>query len=340
MDLTAYPQTELLYVGFNQDYGCFACGTENGFFVFDTNPLKSRFRREFDDGGIGVVAMLYRSNIIALVGGGKNPKFSKKKNKVMIWDDYQRKCIAELEFRSWVKGVKLRRDRIAVALEKKVYIYNMDDLSLLDQIDTFENPKGLLALSAQQESIVLVTLGNKIGEVRISVYNTSQTHILPAHTNAITQLTLSLDGKLLATSSDRGTLIRIWDTSTGQQLKELRRGAQTAEIQSIAFSEKSNLLCVTSDKGTVHLYNMGQVNRQSSLSFFRGVLPYLGSEWSVAQFSVPEPQSICAFQGDNNVIVLGSTGNCYTYKFEMSKEKGGTGHCEQISIARFLPKRD
>lgn len=73
--------SELLYVGFNQDYGCLACGTTNGFNICNVDPFRETYRRLFSNGGIGIVEMLFRCNLLAIVGGGRNPRFPT--NKVM-----------------------------------------------------------------------------------------------------------------------------------------------------------------------------------------------------------------------------------------------------------------
>lgn len=130
-------------VSFNQDFGCFAAGTSKGFRIYHCEPFKETFKRDFSSGGIGIVQMLFRSNILALVGGGATPRFAP--NKVMIWDDHQNRCIGEIAFRSDVKAVKLRRDRVVAALSNKLYVYNFADLQLLDHIETCDNPKGVRA---------------------------------------------------------------------------------------------------------------------------------------------------------------------------------------------------
>ena len=52
----------------------------------------------------------------------------------------------------------------------------------------------------------------------------------------------------------QGTLVRVWDTVTGERLHELGRGADLAEIISIAFSFNSAWLVMSSVKGTIHVF--------------------------------------------------------------------------------------
>lgn len=312
--------------------------------IFNSDPMKERFQREFD-GGVGIVEMLFRCNILALVGSAKNPKYPP--HKVMIWDDYQGKCLAELEFRTDVKAVKLRRDRIVVVLEEKIYVYNFLDLQPLHPIETSPNPKGLCALSSSTDNIVLACPcpgpgpENKPGFVRVEHYDIKQTRIFKAHDNALSQLTLNADGTRLATSSAQGTLIRIFDTATGEKLRELRRGAQKAEIYSLAFNATSTMLCVSSDRGTVHVYGAtdtqlpqgGSQNSQSSLAFMKDVLPnYFGSEWSFAQLKVPDSTKFISSFGPekNSIIVVAANGKLYKFTFD------GQGAVLSIKSQDFL----
>lgn len=71
--------SSVLCTSFNQDASHFAIGLTNGFRIYTTDPLCERMRRDFKDGGIGIIEMLERTNWIALVGGGREPKFPQNK---------------------------------------------------------------------------------------------------------------------------------------------------------------------------------------------------------------------------------------------------------------------
>eukprot|EP01137_Pigoraptor_chileana_P030726 Opistho-2@17620 len=328
----------LLYFGFNQDQGCFSVGLDNGFRIYNCDPLKEKTRRDFDDGGIRIVEMLFRCNYLALVGGGKTPKYPP--NKVMIWDDVKRKCVIEVEFRSEVKAVKLRRDRIVVVLENKIYVYTFTQQpQRLHLFETFDNPKGVCALCPSSEHALLAFPGRSPGQVQLLDLAEAKgaSHILPAHETQLSAIAFNLQGTRLATASEKGTLIRIFDTQSGRRLHELRRGADRAEIYCINFNHDSTMVCVSSDKATVHIFSLGDesLNKQSSLAPAKEFLPkYFSSAWSFAKFSVPEGPCVCAFGPDNTIVAICADGTCYKIVFN---EKG---ECRRESYAHFLKMTD
>lgn len=127
------------------------------------------------DGGIGIVEMLFRSNILALVGGGKNPKYAP--NKVIIWDDYNAKVISELRFTSNVKNVKLKKEkyvdclnRIIVVCEQKIYVFSFTNFQNIDTLDTYDNPKGIIAVSADKAVNMIAYPDKTKGYVRVKSY--------------------------------------------------------------------------------------------------------------------------------------------------------------------------
>ncbi|KAK6937412.1 WD40 repeat [Dillenia turbinata] len=348
------PSPSLLHVSFNQDSGCFAAGTSHGFRIYNCDPFREIFRRDFDNGGgIGVVEMLFRCNILALVGGGPDPQYTL--NKVMIWDDHQSRCIGELSFRSEVRAVKLRRDRIVVVLEQKIFVYNFSDLKLLHQIETIVNAKGLCEVSQVVGNFVLVCPGLQKGQVRVEHYASKRTKFIMAHDSRIACFALTQDGQMLATASTKGTLLRIFNAFDGTLQQEVRRGADRAEIYSLAFSSTAQWLAVSSDKGTIHVFglkvnslcpgneklrtasdaNLAVTSPSSSLSFIKGVLPkYFSSEWSVAQFRLIEgSQYIVAFgHQKNTVVILGIDGSFYRCEFDPVNG----GEMTQLEYHNFL----
>jgi WD40 repeat protein len=66
------------------------------------------------------------------------------------------------------------------------------------------------------------------GHVRVELYDLRKSTVITAHESDLARLALNSDGSLLATASDKGTLLRVFDTHTGAQSKELRRGVDRA----------------------------------------------------------------------------------------------------------------
>lgn len=71
--------------------------------------------------------MMYKTNIIVLV-------FANQKNKVVIWDDHEKKNRTEITFNNniEIKNIKLRKEMLLVVLEDKVFVFNFETLKLIE----------------------------------------------------------------------------------------------------------------------------------------------------------------------------------------------------------------
>ena len=94
------------------------------------------------------------------------------------------------------------------------------------------------------------------GHARVELYDARKSTVVAAHESDLARLALSGDGSLLATASDKGTLIRVFDAHSGAQLREFRRGVDRALVYSIVFCPETKYLACSSDKGTVHVFNL------------------------------------------------------------------------------------
>ena len=330
-------EERILCVSFNQDGSNFCIGTESGFSVYNSYPLKLFCKRKMD-GGIGIIEMLDKCNIIALVGGGNNPNFDT--NKVILFDDSQTKIITEIIVIFNVLNVKLKRTKIFIIGENQINVFAFSNNYLkIDSINIYQNKLGIFGISLDSTSNIICYPSN-LGEVTIKNYDIKkgdnyETNIIKAHQSEIVALTMNNDGSLLASASKQGTIIRIYQTKDGALIQELRRGSRNSEIYSLVFNYNSKYLACTSNQGTIHIFIVKneQSEAQNQKSIFGTITNFLGikneylnSEWSFAQYHLElKSKNIISFNSLNSksIIVLTLDGQYYLGEFD---EKVG-GEC-------------
>lgn len=63
----------------------------------------------------------------------------------------------------------------------------------------------------------------------------------------------------MATSNEKGIIIRIHSCVNGDLLSQFKRGMEKVEINYICFDNLNNYLAVTSVKGTIHIWSLSKV---------------------------------------------------------------------------------
>ncbi|KAJ2791929.1 autophagy protein [Coemansia helicoidea] len=216
--------------------------------------------------------MLFCTSLVALVGSGDQPSLSPRR--LQIINTKRQSIICELTFPTTILAVKLNRRRLIAVLEEHIYVYDISNMKLLHTIETPPNPTAICAMSPSSENCFIAyptpaSISSPPArpgaspeipattDVMVFDANACEAiNIIRAHKSPVSCLAMNRDGTLLATASDKGTVIRVFALPGAQKVAQFRRGAYPAKIHSITFNATSTLLLVSSDTDTVHIFRM------------------------------------------------------------------------------------
>lgn len=322
-----YNNSDILSMSFNQDVSCFCIGNKKGYIIFKSYPIGDNCKREINM-SISLISMLYKTNIIAFVK-------TTNTNELIIWDDSQNKILTKIKVAFNIKNIKLSSATIFIIGEYEISVYSLNSFEFYELIKTSHNINGVLGISKNINSNIIAYPSVYIGEVSIKNYNDrkSKEIKIKAHHSDIAAIGVNSDGSLVATSSEKGTVIRIFTANDGMLLQEVRRGTEQVEIYSLVFDYKSQYLACSSSKGTVHIFNVksNNNNKDNSKSILGSMASYLGiqseylkTEWSFAQFHVNcKGKNIVEFCPGNNHILIIITSEGFYFLISFNQMNGG-----------------
>jgi WD40 repeat protein len=302
-------------------YACVA--TDVGFTIYSVNPLKKVISREIQ-GGVSIIKMLDESNIFLFVGRSENGQYPY--NKFIIWDDNKKVILGEILYNQRIQNVDVTQKHIYVQTDKKLYIYQFDNLLLLKQLDC-NNTTNFSISHKDTEIVVYPTLNT--GEIGILDMKNENNYVIQAHNSNIEQVIIDYKGKYIASASEKGTIIRMYDVETKKLLNEFRRGTEHVPIIQLAFHPNMTMLLVESDKGTIHIFNTeienttdgnnewkvpeNRIFENYGISYVKFLLPsYFHSKWSFMSYTIPNVNTINVFDATSNMIYsFGSDGQYY-----------------------------
>eukprot|EP00088_Acartia_fossae_P022134 TRINITY_DN2340_c0_g3_i1.p1 TRINITY_DN2340_c0_g3~~TRINITY_DN2340_c0_g3_i1.p1 ORF type:complete len:440 (+),score=77.95 TRINITY_DN2340_c0_g3_i1:218-1537(+) len=257
------PELQVNFINFNQDCTSLAIGTRTGYKLFSLNSVdKLDLIYESPCRDVTIVERLFSSSLIALVS-----QSSPRRLRVCHFKKGTEIC--QYSYSNTILAVKLNRARLVVCLEESLYIHNIRDMKVLHTIrETPPNPRGLCALSINSDSCYLAYPGSTTsGEVQLfDAFNLQAKLMIPAHDSPLAALCFNPSGSRIATASERGTVIRIFNVTDGSRLVEFRRGVKRcAHVYSLSFSQDSQYLALSSNTETVHIFKVeeGQAQQQA-----------------------------------------------------------------------------
>jgi WD40 repeat protein len=248
--------------------------------VFQVDNCSTTFQPKVPLNVGAAIVALHNSRYLAWVPSQKSAN-ADGPNSFHFWDLALDRELTRFNLFEPIKGLRINAKFLAVILDTRTVVFQHQRLNrnafnkaysselAVNSNETMTAPNrphslhgttnNTFALASLHENL-LVLPAQSPGQVQLITLKpeieSSTKRVLRAHKTALRCMALSPDGTLLATASIQGTLVRVYQCSTLDQILEFRRGMEMAVIYSIAFSPENRWLACTSDKGTLHVFDL------------------------------------------------------------------------------------
>jgi hypothetical protein len=147
--------------------------------------------------------------------------------------------------------------RIAIVTRGACEVLDLKTQRQLLSFSTPANPQGVAAVAVQgspgtdHASYLILPSSEREGSLVMYDLKTFEVAgVINAHKSPVVAVATSPDGQLLATASDRGTLVRVHTIPRGQEVGTFRRGTTKASIRVLSFLSPPALKPVRASVGT------------------------------------------------------------------------------------------
>jgi WD40 repeat protein len=168
----------------------------------------------------------------------------------------------------------------------------------------------------------------------IEMNSQNPVNVIQAHKSEIEIMKFSQNGKLLASASTSGTIIRIFSIPDSKLKYSFRRGSSSAKIYDINFNKSSTMCCVGSENGTIHLFKLEEQD-VSSFSTAFGDMFQSTRAFTIIK-NVSSSKFNCTFSSDEKYVIV-ITFEGILLKFQINFTEGG--ECKLVEKNNlFKPK--
>ena len=196
--------------------------------------------------------------MILIVGQNEILDFSPRK--VTIFSTTSNSVICSTRsFQNKIQIVKANKQRMIILEKNLLHIYSTEEMKSLHTLNIRNVQIGKIILSPCCDKNNFICYSDSSDEGVVKIYDlnylTYKTSIT-AHKSPISKMAINRRGDLLATCSNKGTIIRIFSLPIGEKIFTFKRGISNVQIYYMNFSNDSQKIIISSDSGTIHVFDL------------------------------------------------------------------------------------